>query len=430
MQKEELKQIAEILDGIINSSISFHDANVQIQKKALNSERVRVDVAYIGAVLRNYVSLNALIDSYFSKIMKSLRSSLLIGLVTLRYSKDEKEKDEIKVLLEELFRRVGLENYLVSLKNLMSNVENSDKLIPKEYQPNTIQYFSCLYNIPSDLFKMWSKQYGIRTAIRTASSYSRRAPAVYRVNTNKILQGDLLAKNEQGLRASETTNVLNYNGKGSIRSSASHKEGLIFKTQKMVFDITQKMDVKNSDTLIYASDETCIPFEIMLSIQENEGKGLDIVVSRDSIKFPLMQKANAIRNVKQYVRTAPFEGLEAHLHKKYHNVVFIPASTKLDDVSARPELLIQLNLDVMDKLIQEQAAGLSALAQYVEEYGYIYYMIPTLSKKETTKIVHDFVNSNPDYKVVSETQYFPFEKGGATLYCAILKKETVSNGEN
>ena len=430
MQREELKEIAEILGNICSSSISFHDANVQIQRMKLDPERIKLDISYIGAVLRNSVSLNMMIDSYFLRLNKNLRNVLLIAMVAVRFNKSPEEAKDIRSLLEEEFRRFELENFFLSLKNLFSSVENDERLIPQGVKPNTVQYFSCLYNVPLDLFKMWVKQYGIRTAIRVASSFGRRAPLVYRTNTNKITSEELLKTAPQGLKATDVPEILSYTGKSPIRGTREFKEGLLFKTQRVAYDLVDGIDFEGKDTLIYLADDSTIPFEVMLASQKKNGAAIDILTNSDAIKYPLMQKSNVIRNTKQYVRVSGFDGLEAYLHKKYPNVVYIPRSTKLDDVSARPELLLQLRLDSLDSLVFEQLEGLTALSEFVEEYGYLYYIVPTLSKKETNRLIHSFVSENPTFSIVNERQCFPHEKGGATLYYAILKKEPAKDGEN
>ena len=429
MQREELRELAEILNSIYSGTISFHDANVLVQKKSFSPDRVKIDISYLGAVLRNSVSLLAIIENSFTRIPHKLRYILLVGLVAIRFSSDPEEKKQVRDLLEQEFRNVELENYLISLKNLLSQVETDGKLIPSYIQPNTAQYFSCLYNIPLSLFKMWVKQFGIHSAIKTSSSFSRRAPVVYRVNTNKTKVEDLLLNHQNGLKATDCPDLLNYVGKTSIRSNPVHKESLVFKTQKVVYNLVQQMDLAEKDTFIYIADESFVPLEIMLASQQQGGRGIDILVSTDIIKFPLLQKSNPVRNTKQYVRVSTFDGLEANLHKKYPNVVFVPKSTKFDDISSRPELLIQLDLDKLDALIENQLVGLKSVAEFVEEYGYLYYLVPTLSKKESSRVIRSFLQENPGFALASEKQFFPYEKGGATLYYAILKKEPAVNEE-
>ena|GEM_PF-6871636 len=423
MKRELYKNLSGILQEIVDSRITFHAANNLVAKLDCAPEDKKLSVSYLGAVLRNYISLSAVADSSFSRLPKGLRTYLLLGMVIIRFGKNEKEKDEVKQLLEDEFRVFELENFLPSLKNLLSFLSTSLKLIPSNVVAHSPEYFACTYNIPVPLVKMWIKQYGFPITIRSSSALNRRPPNIYRINTNRESQENIIAASNGAIRATDRLNIVNYESKLPFRKSVFHADAVLFKTESVVFDAIQKLPFEQNDTLLYIADETVVPYEAFLAFQEKKGKGLDVLASSDEIKYPLLQKSNALRNQKQYVRVSPFDGLAAHLHKKYQNILFVPKSTKFNDIASRPELLIQLDLSLLEPYTKAQMEGILAISEYVEENGILTYMIPTMSKKESSRIVQDFLSQRPEFRLIEEVQHYPFEKGGAILYYAILKRE-------
>lgn len=430
MNKETLKFLSEILKDLLDGTISFHDANQKITKSEYTTEEKRRFVSYLGAVLRNYISLNAVANSYFSHLPKQLRNILLIGMVILRFGRVPEEKEATKEIISLLFRDFELENFLFSLKNLFTFLESDLRLVPSDARPNSIEYFSMIYNIPPVLLKMWVKQYSFQVAIKCAAAYNRRLATYYRLNTNKTTIDDALAAGNGIIKKTQFDNIVSYEAKIPFRQSRFYSEFLLFKTNLGIYKALHEIDFNNMDALLYFSDESVFPQELFLAFQEKGGKSLDVLASRDELKYPLLQKAANLRKVKQYVRVSSFDGLEANLHKKYQRVFFFAESTKFDDISSRPELLIRLDLNKLTQYGKDQLEGLNALSAFVDPYGQLIYLVPTLSKKESNRIVEEFLRLKPEFKLIKEEQIYPFEKGGSTLYYAILQKEPLSeNGE-
>ena len=50
-------------------------------------------------------------------------------------------------------------------------------------------------------------------------------------------------------------------------------------------------------------------------------------------------------------------------------------------------------------------------------------IIDTVSKKETTGVINNFLNEHKEFSLLKDKMYFPYKKYGGSYYFAILKKE-------
>ena len=76
----------------------------------------------------------------------------------------------------------------------------------------------------------------------------------------------------------------------------------------------------------------------------------------------------------------------------------------------------------LDEIIAEEAGTLENASQLVELDGTLVYMIPTISKKESSTLIGNFLYKHPEFELVEEKQFFPFEAFDSCLYYARLKK--------
>ena len=87
-----------------------------------------------------------------------------------------------------------------------------------------------------------------------------------------------------------------------------------------------------------------------------------------------------------------------------------------------PDYFLRFDIEKLDALIANQGKALNEASAQVEDGGYLLYLVDTISKKETSGIINEFVKEHPDFVLVRDKQYFPYKKYGGSYYFAVLKK--------
>ena len=79
-----------------------------------------------------------------------------------------------------------------------------------------------------------------------------------------------------------------------------------------------------------------------------------------------------------------------------------------------PDYFLRFDLEKLDELIANQRVALEEAAGQVEEGGYLMYLVDTISKKESSAIVNDFLNEHQEYVLIRDKQYFPYKRVGCS----------------
>ena len=59
----------------------------------------------------------------------------------------------------------------------------------------------------------------------------------------------------------------------------------------------------------------------------------------------------------------------------------------------------------------------------LEDGGYLLYFVDTISKKETSGVINEFLKEHPEFSLTRDKLYFPYKKYGGSYYFAVLKKD-------
>ena len=99
----------------------------------------------------------------------------------------------------------------------------------------------------------------------------------------------------------------------------------------------------------------------------------------------------------------------------------------LDLLRSTPDYFLRIKQEQLDGIITEEFNCLEECSKFVEDDGELVYMIPTLSRKESNSLIADFLISHPDFSLIEEHQFFPFESFDSCMYYARLKKMGETN---
>ena len=100
----------------------------------------------------------------------------------------------------------------------------------------------------------------------------------------------------------------------------------------------------------------------------------------------------------------------------------MPKSSTLDLLRSTPDYFLRIKQEQLDQIIQDEYNCLDECSKFVEDDGELVYMIPTLSRKESNSLIANFLVNHPDFSLITEHQFFPFESYDSCMYYARLKK--------
>ena len=169
------------------------------------------------------------------------------------------------------------------------------------------------------------------------------------------------------------------------------------------------------------------PNNIYMEIAAQLGKDypLDLVINHAPTLFEARKVAKEMGLSHTYIYDANYQNLVTCISKKANIFICLPKSSILDLLRSTPDYFLRIKQDQLDQIIIEELNCLEECSKYVEVDGELVYMIPTLSRKESNSLIANFLVKHPEYSLIEEHQFFPFESYDSCMYYARLKK----NGE-
>jgi 16S rRNA C967 or C1407 C5-methylase (RsmB/RsmF family) len=116
------------------------------------------------------------------------------------------------------------------------------------------------------------------------------------------------------------------------------------------------------------------------------------------------------------------KGLITFLSKKQDVVFVVPQCSKFDLIRSLPDFFIHFKQEDLDRLIISQKEALFESCQFVEDRGLLFYGVNTMNQKEGKLLIEEFLQYHPQFKLIQEFQYFPFDKFNTALYVAAMRK--------
>jgi hypothetical protein len=171
----------DILNKIINENTPFSLALKQAFRKHEMPKEEKANIsAVVGCVLRHYLVMSYVINKQYGDLDKNGVISLLIALSNAlfikKFNQEECNKDANSYLKEGVMK----------VEDFINPYLNDKKLVPENIEVGSFEFLSFSYNTPSDIIKMWAKQFGHISANKTLKANSKPAPVVVRINNKKL----------------------------------------------------------------------------------------------------------------------------------------------------------------------------------------------------------------------------------------------------
>ena len=414
------------LAHVVLKDIITHDTHFQAAIKKIIIDHPRINRAIIstlvGCELRHHLVFELQLTLNFPSLEKDdLYFALLLGLANNLFAKRVDNAEILKFILNiKKDTHPSIDDEVIS--NFFLNLKDTSLLIPSNVQPLSIEFKAYRFNTPMWLVKMWQKHYGHAKTLKILKANQKSQKIACFVNLN-YTNVEEVVKNENFHRFEGMNNVVIYDGKTPLRKNEFLRNFDVFTQKLAISDMLKELNLpKVLDTLIYAEDYSTL-FGTFSVLYKKENLHIELAVPALENRMELLRivKLNKLDNVHLFASNP--STLIAHLHDLYPFVFAIPYSSNFDAIRSQPDYLLHFKKENLDALIANQSYLLEELANFVMEDGYLIYFVPTLSKKESSVLIKEFLAKHEDFKLELEKEYFPYDKFDTCFYFAKLKRE-------
>ena len=406
----------DILNRIVNENTPFSLALKQAFKKNEVSKEDKANIsAMVGCVLRHYLVLSNIISKQYPELESLGAIALMIAfsnaLFIKKLDQEECNKEAQQYLKDED----------IKAKDFIEPFLEEKKLVPENIEVGSFEFLSYRYNTPTDIIKMWNKQFGHISCGKVLKANSKPAPVVVRIDNKKIEDEDFFNKYPEFERIEGVNGVALFKGEGKFKNSEVNEKELAVPYALAFKEMLDEGDIDMLRGLAVYSE---YPNDLLIDLVSRKEAitGVEFIAGNLSAATStknFIQK-NQIKGINVYEASA--SAIITCLSKPVHTFVVMPDSSRLNLLQLLPDYFIRFNFEKLDELIANQKLALKEAAEQVEEDGYLLYLVDTLSKKETINIINEFLANNENFTLVRDKIYFPYKKYGGSYYFAALKK--------
>jgi 16S rRNA (cytosine967-C5)-methyltransferase len=308
-----------------------------------------------------------------------------------------------------------------TIDTLLSLASPGKNLIDPEIKENSIAYLGIKYNTPEWLVLMWIKHFGLTITLRILSTNNKPVLQACRVNTLKTTTENLL-KQFSDLRETPVEDTVIYQGKDPLKNHPAYVQNLIFQQRLAVTDVVKQFSFDNVKGEILLVETRPQALYLELPMYTEQKIRINIVTNAIERKLAMQKSLQAFQLSNIALYESEPKGLITYLSKQQDVVLVVPQCSKFDLIRSLPDFFIHFKQDDLDSLIVSQKEALFESSQFVEERGLLFYGVNTMNQKEGKLLIEEFLQNQPQFKLIQEFQYFPFDKFNTALYVAAMRK--------
>lgn len=404
-----------ILNKIISEDITFSAALKSVYKKYNVAPNSRSNIsALLGCELRHHYLLDNLIKRYINDVdfdsTVYLRFLITNKLFLKRFNDSELYALAVKNLDKE------------QVDKLLEFVSSTKEIIPEDMDKTSPEYLSLRFNTPAWVIRMWQKQYGKGLVFKVLKANYRSSIQTVRVNNQLTTSFELLDKRSD-FNLSLVEDILVYTGKGSPKALEEFKQGKIFQMRMATKYVIDRMEAEPIKGIaIYSDVNNNIVFDLIARFGNNVK--VDYVNNHVQSFYENKKviEERGYNGIAQY--NASSSSIITCISRPVDSVFCLCKGTSFDSLRSAPDYFLRIKQEKLDSIIKEELDALSECSKIVERDGKLVYMVPTLSKKESTNLIAKFLTDHEDFELVEEKQFFPFDPYDSCLYYAIIKRKS------
>ena len=406
----------DILNRIINENTPFSLALKQAFKKNEVSKEDKANIsAMVGCVLRHYLVLSNVISKQYPALDSVGVIALMIAFSNALFIKKLDQEDCNKEAQQ------YLKDEDVKVQEFIEPYLAEKKLVPENIEVGSFEFLSFRYNTPTEIIKMWNKQFGHIAVSKALKANSKPAPVVLRIDNKKIEDEEFFNKYPEFERIEGVNGMALFKGEGKFKNHEVSEKAL---ATPYALAFKEMLDEGDVDLLRGLAIYTEYPNDLLIDLlsRKESISGVEFIagnLATASNARNFLNK-NQVRGVNVYEAQA--SAIITCLSKPVHTFVVMPDSSRFNLLQLLPDYFLRFDFNKLDELIANQKLALKEAAEQVEEDGYLLYLVDTLSKKESINIINEFLANNENFTLVRDKLYFPYKKYGGSYYFAALKK--------
>lgn len=316
------------------------------------------------------------------------------------------------------------------------NISNSDveklkelcadktKLIPTEYKNNSIEYLHYRFNIPSWVLKMWMKHYK-GNIYRIAKTINKPVNHYAILNEYKLSKDDLIQKYPE-IKTTQFDGLYLYDGNVPPRKHSLFRSGTLVGISPAEYHLLNSLDLDPLRKIAVYSEIYLDLQNQLIAILGNKYQ-MDYIAGSSESYYPTKKDLERTNLNKVNLYECNHSSIITCLSEKVHTFFVSPKNSNFAEFRKSPDYFNRLEQSELDGIIENQLNALLSAADFVEDDGLLIYVIPTMDKKETERTISNFLKSRPDYSLVEQHQFLPFDKYDSILFISILKKVEATN---
>ncbi|MFZ9782030.1 MAG: hypothetical protein ACO3C8_02270 [Bacilli bacterium] len=410
--------VGQVLSKIINEHLGFSDALKSIMQTLPKGTSQGLVRSITSCELHHHRLLDHVVNRFVPMLVPQDRYIIQAAIGNNVFVKRVPYETTIAFLESFLTEKQIDASIKASLIALAAPGKN---LIDPNIKENSVAYLSIKYNTPEWLVLMWIKHFGFAITLKILSTNNKAVLQACRVNTLKTSTESLVAKYPEFI-ASPVEDTVIYQAKEPLKNNPAYIENLIFQQRLAVTDVFKQFSFDNvkGEMLLVETRPQALYLE--LPIYTEQKIRINVVTNSVERKLAMQKSLQAFQLNQVVLYESEPKGLITHLSKKQDVVMVVPQCSKFDLIRSLPDFFIHFKQEELDGLIASQQLALEESSQFVEEGGLLFYGVNTLNHKEGKLLIEDFLKTHPQFKMIQEFQYFPFDKFNTALYVAAMRK--------
>lgn len=406
-----------VLNKITNEKMSFTLAISECLRNDKKDVAHRKDIsALVGCALRHY-----LVISYrFNEIEghdDAHKNAFILAVSNILLTKKVPESETYMFLKQ----TTPNDDLLVKEKEFIEKCMSGMGLIPAELDITSLEYLSFRYNTPLWLVKMWRKHYGYKNMRRILVANSKHFVNYARVN-NELVDEERFAIENPTFIPSKFNHLYTLEEKCNIKKTKAFLD-----EQILVFPVPLEEVVNESDADSFRGIAafTSTPNNLLsaLTAKLTSYVEMDYLIGKQQAYFEIKQEKEHYNLKNVHLYEGEPSGLITCISKKVHTMFVIPESSNFFLLRNTPDYFIRFDQNSLDKILLGEEIALNEAAPFVEDGGYLVYIIPTISEKESHGIIENFLAKHSDFTLVNERQIMPYHEFDTTMFYAIMMKD-------
>ena len=374
----------------------------------------------LKAYINRFYFLNWEISNYFKDASDTQKEKMALAVAFARYARGV-DLGNLKVELSQILNE-GEENAIDEVKagSCIEALAKGPTQLSDEINNNFARRIALTYSYPEWLITMMRKHFGTKNTVKSISLSRKGAPISVSIN-KMLVDAPLASANFEKTDTCSTS--YNFIGKDKLFEEQLFLQKKIFvmdqSKQKMIEDFA----LEQAETiLLMGHNDPSVALATICGINDLGKVNYATPTQEDYLQAAKVVSKFQSKAINLFVSEYSTIITSVALGSQ-DRVICAAPSTNIGLARKRPEVLLQLDRDDIDKYLEEQQKYLQEASTFLKDDGELDYYVSTLNKKESFLAVRTFLESHPDFSLLDEKLIFPYEYKGEGIYYARLKKQ-------